>query len=85
MRISVVTESFLPQVSDPSTSLGGEPFVPTTGQQYEAGLRFQRGDNIYVTLGGYQITQQNITTPDPGGVLCGTATCLVQKPVSAAD
>lgn len=71
-------KSFLPQVSDPSTSLGGQPFVPTTGEQYEAGLRFQRGDNIYVTLGGYQITQQNITTPDPGGVLCGTATCLVQ-------
>lgn len=71
-------ESFLPQVSDPSSSLGGTPFVPTTGQQYEAGLRFQSGRNIYVTLGAYQITQQNITTPDPAGTLCGTAICLVQ-------
>jgi len=71
-------ESFLPQVGDPSTSLDGAPFVPTTGQQYEAGIRFQQGDNIYVTLGAYQITQQNITTPDPNGTLCGTATCLVQ-------
>lgn len=72
------SESFQPQVSDPSTSLTGEPFKPTTGQQYEAGIRYQHGDNIYVTLGAYQITQQNMTTPDPTGTLCGTSTCLVQ-------
>lgn len=72
------SESFQPQVSDPSTSLNAVQFVPVTGQQYEAGLRFQRGRGIYVTLGGYQITQQNITTPDPAGTLCGLAVCLVQ-------
>jgi len=72
------SESFQPQVSDPSTSLTGEPFKPTTGQQYEAGIRYQHGDNIYVTLGAYQITQQNITTPDPAGTLCGTSICVVQ-------
>jgi iron complex outermembrane recepter protein len=70
--------SFLPQVSDPSTSLNGVPFVPTTGQQWEGGLRYQGGRGIYVTLGGYQITQQNIVTPDPNGTLCGTSTCQVQ-------
>ena len=70
--------SFQPQVSDPSTSATGQPFVPTTGQQYEAGLRFQSGNNIYLTAGAFQITQQNITTPDPAGELCGTSTCLVQ-------
>ena len=31
-----------------------------------------------MTLGAYQITQQNMTTPDPAGTLCGTSTCLVQ-------
>lgn len=72
------SESFQPQVSDPSSNLTGEPFVPTTGQQYEAGIRFQRGRAIYVTLGAYQITQQNITTPDPDGTLCGTSVCQVQ-------
>lgn len=71
------SESFLPQVSDPSTSLDGAGFVPTTGQQYEAGLRYQN-EGVYVTFGGYQITQQNITTPDPDGTLCETSTCLVQ-------
>lgn len=71
-------ESFQPQVSDPSSNLNGEPFVPTTGQQWEAGLRYQQGRNIYVTLGGYQITQQNLVTPDPAGTLCGTSVCSVQ-------
>jgi iron complex outermembrane receptor protein len=56
-------ESFLPQVADPSTTINGAGFVPTTGQQYEAGLRYQSGRNIYLSLGAYQITQQNIVTP----------------------
>ncbi|WP_232495545.1 TonB-dependent siderophore receptor [Novosphingobium kaempferiae] len=56
-------ESFLPQVADPSTTINGTGFVPTTGQQYEAGLRYQSGRNIYLSLGAYQITQQNIVTP----------------------
>ena len=75
--------SFQPQVSDPSSSLNGTPFVPTTGQQYEAGLRYQGGHGIYVTLGGYQITQQNIISDAPAdanGVvpICGTGNCQVQ-------
>jgi iron complex outermembrane receptor protein len=76
------SESFQPMVSnrDPSVSQveGNKPFVPTTGQQYEAGLRYQSGNNIYVTLGAYQVTQQNIVTPDPEGTLCGTSVCQVQ-------
>lgn len=70
--------SFLPQVVDPSTTKDGALFVPTTGDQYEAGLRYQRGDNIYVTLGGFRITQQNTQIPDPEGELCGRRTCYVQ-------
>lgn len=71
-------KSFLPLVSDPSTSVGGVPFTPTTGQQWEAGLRFQRGRSIYLTLGGYQITQQNLVTPEPTGRFCGPTICQVQ-------
>ena len=58
----------------------GTPFEPTTGQQWEGGLRWQPvGSQIYVTLGAYQITQQNITTPDPNpGHVCGGGTCSVQ-------
>lgn len=71
-------KSFLPQVSDPTTSLNGVRFVPTTGDQIEAGLRYQRGRSLYLTLGAYQITQQNMTTPAPGAVMCGLSICFVQ-------
>jgi len=72
-------ESFVPQAGDPTTNVTGEPFVPTTGQQYEAGLRFEpRGSSAYFTLGGYEIKQQNILTPDPLGKLCGNSVCNVQ-------
>jgi iron complex outermembrane receptor protein len=60
------SESFLPLQNDPVTNATGKPFVPTTGQQYEAGLRFQPpGRNIYLTLSAFQITQQNLLTADP--------------------
>ena len=73
------SQSFQPLVSDPTSNLTGKPFDPTTGQQYEAGLRFEpRGMHAYFTLGGYQITQQNVATPDPNGTLCGTSVCNVQ-------
>ncbi|WP_199553296.1 TonB-dependent siderophore receptor [Sandaracinobacteroides hominis] len=58
----------------------GTPFEPTTGQQWEGGIRWQPNDSqIYVTLGAYQITQQNITTPDPDlSHVCGGGQCSVQ-------
>ncbi|MFT3976882.1 MAG: TonB-dependent siderophore receptor [Sphingomonas bacterium] len=75
-------ESFQPQVASPASSLDGKPFVPVTGQQYEAGIRYQGGHGIYVTLGGYQITQQNIISDAPAenGVVpvCGDGNCQVQ-------
>ncbi|MEE4450999.1 TonB-dependent siderophore receptor [Novosphingobium resinovorum] len=77
-------ESFQPQVSDPATNLTGAVFKPTTGQQFEAGLRYQH-KGIYLTLGAYQITQQNITTSASTdelaaypGHACDDASCLVQ-------
>ncbi|TLM77044.1 TonB-dependent siderophore receptor [Microbulbifer harenosus] len=72
------SESFLPQLVDPSSTLNGVLFDPTTGEQIEAGLRFQSGNNVYVSLGGFEITQQNVSTPDPNGALCGNSTCRVQ-------
>lgn len=58
----------------------GTPFDPTTGQQYEAGLRFQpHGSKAFLTFAAYQIKQQNLTTPDPDPThVCGTGTCSVQ-------
>lgn len=72
------SESFLPSLTDPSSTLDNVLFEPTTGQQYEGGVRYQGGNNIYVTLGAFHITQQNVPTSDPNGVLCGRRVCQVQ-------
>lgn len=71
------SESFQPSTG---TYYDGSPFKPTTGQQYEAGLRYQPpGFNAFLTLAAYEITQQNITTPDPDpSHVCGTGTCQTQ-------
>lgn len=48
------------------TSRLGVPFDPTTGEQFEVGLRYQpEGMNSFITVSAYQLTQQNVLTPDP--------------------
>ncbi|WP_349043180.1 TonB-dependent siderophore receptor [Agrobacterium sp. SORGH_AS 787] len=48
------------------TTWDGVPFNPTTGEQFEVGLRYQpEGMNSFVSLSAYQLTQQNALTPDP--------------------
>jgi iron complex outermembrane receptor protein len=55
--------SFEPQSG---TNAAGEPFTPTTGQQFEAGVKFQpAGYSSFITVAGYQLTLQDILTPDP--------------------
>lgn len=70
-------ESFLPS---PGQTWDGTPFQPTTGTQAEFGLRYQPpGSDAYITLGAYEITQQNVTTSDPDLThVCGGGRCSVQ-------
>ncbi|MGH8158303.1 MAG: TonB-dependent siderophore receptor [Rhodanobacter sp.] len=57
------SHSFQPTVG---TDYVGNAFKPTTGDQYEAGLKYQpAGGNGLLTLATYQITQQNSLTIDP--------------------
>lgn len=45
---------------------GGSRFKPTTGEQYEIGVRYQPKDgNIMLSAAVYDLRRQNITTPDP--------------------
>ncbi|MFC3053109.1 TonB-dependent siderophore receptor [Kordiimonas pumila] len=71
------SESFQPSSG---SYFDGTAFDPTTGTQYEAGVRYQPpGSNAFLTFGAYEITQQNITTPDPDPAhVCGTGNCSVQ-------
>jgi len=56
--------SFQPQFGSITTS--GAPAVPTTGQQYEAGLKFQpAGSNSLLTAAIYNLTEQNVPESDP--------------------
>lgn len=48
------------------TNFAGQPFDPTEGIQYEAGLKYQpKGRNASLTLAVYELTQQNNLTMDP--------------------
>ncbi|MEH3086196.1 MAG: TonB-dependent siderophore receptor [Xylophilus ampelinus] len=44
----------------------GRGYVPTRGEQYEAGVRWQPpGSATLVSAAVYQLTQRNVSTPDP--------------------
>jgi iron complex outermembrane receptor protein len=58
--------SFLPNTGTAAPQRGSDTFSPTTGEQYEVGLKYQPpGRNSFIQLAGYHITQQNVLTPDP--------------------
>jgi iron complex outermembrane receptor protein len=48
------------------TDRAGNAFDPTTGEQFEVGVKYQPdGSNSFVTLSVYQLTQDNVLSPDP--------------------
>lgn len=47
------------------TTYEGTPFVPTTGQQYEAGIKYQPpGLDVFLSAALYELRQQNVLTDD---------------------
>lgn len=55
-------------------SASGEPFDPETAQQYEAGLKTEFFDGrLSSTLAFYDLTKQNILTPDPANPIFSIA------------
>lgn len=58
--------SFQPQSGLTSPARGSRPFDPTTGQQWEAGVKFQpTGWKGMLTASVFEITRQNVPTVDP--------------------
>jgi iron complex outermembrane receptor protein len=54
--------SFQPAIG---TSFSGSSFKPTTGQQYEVGLKYQPpGTNSFVTASLFNLTEQNVLVAD---------------------
>jgi iron complex outermembrane receptor protein len=57
------SQSFLPSSG---TDYSGTPLKPTTGAQYEAGIRYQPKDMAsYVTVSAYDIREHNVLETDP--------------------
>jgi len=55
------TESFQPQTG---TSFSGSAFVPTRGQQEEAGVKYQPNAKSLYTVAFFNLQQQNVLTSD---------------------
>lgn len=56
-------KSFMPVLG---STEAGAPFVPTTGKQYEVGVRYQpKGYAAYFRLAAYDLRQDNVATTDP--------------------
>ena len=55
--------SFLPSIN---VDQSGQLLEPSSGEQYEAGVKYQpKGGRSFFTLSAYQITQNNYAVPDP--------------------
>ena len=72
------SESFEPQSG---TAFGGASFEPTTGTQYEAGIRYQPpGTNALFSIAAFNLTQQNVLTTDTDPThICNGFSCSVQE------
>jgi iron complex outermembrane receptor protein len=58
------SESFMP-IS--TTNFSGPAFEPTTGKQYEAGIKYEpKGIDGFIQLSVYDIVQENVVTSVPG-------------------
>jgi iron complex outermembrane receptor protein len=65
--------SFLPNSGTSAPQRGATPFRPTTGEQYEIGVKYQPpGLNSFIQVAAYHIRQQNVLTRDPVYTLYST-------------
>lgn len=71
------SESFEPQSG---TGWGGTTFEPTTGRQYEAGLKYEPpGSNVVATVAVFDLVKQNVLTTDLDTThVCNGGSCSVQ-------
>lgn len=61
--------SFLPNIGTLAPARGGGAFAPTTGEQFEAGIKYQPpGRSSLYSATIFQLTQQNVLTTDGANV-----------------
>lgn len=60
------SQSFQAAIGRTHTDRGGRAFDPTTGEQVEAGIKYQpAGSDALLTLAAYEIVQNNVLVVDP--------------------
>lgn len=71
--------SFEPQAG---TGYGGTPFQPTTGEQYEVGIKYQPpGVDALLQVAAFDLTQYNVLTTDTAHTSTNTAVTGCSAPV----
>lgn len=71
------SESFEPTSG---ATVGGTPFKPSVGKQYEAGLKFIPDDRpISLTAAVYQLTKDNNLTVDPDNIFFSTQSGVIRS------
>ncbi len=69
--------SFLPTAG---VNFYGAPFRPTTGKQYEWGIKYQpKGSDSFITTSLFNIDERNVQTPDPSNPLNSLQTGAVRS------
>ena len=69
--------NFTPQIG---VDAQGRPFKAATGDQIEAGVKYQiPGTNIQTTISGFDIVQSSILRPDPNNITATVATGSVRS------
>jgi len=80
------SQSIKPQTTIAYDANGNSNFPPETGEQYEAGIKFQSpSKNVNVTVAGYEITRTNVVVPSGTNFTVNTGNATVGQAISRLD
>ena len=80
------SQSIKPQTTIAFDQNGNSTFPPESGEQYEAGLKFESpGKNVNATVATYQITRSNVVVPSGTNFTVPTGGAQVGQAISRLD
>ncbi len=80
------SQSIKPQTNIAYDVNGNSSFPPETGEQYEAGVKFQSpSKNTNLTIAAYQISRQNVVVPSGTNFTVPTGNATVGQAISRLD
>ncbi len=80
------SQSIKPQTNIAYDINGNTGFPPETGEQYEAGIKFETADKkVNVTVAGYEITRTNVVVPTGQNFAVPTGQAIAGAAISRLD